>query len=56
MREEISKKAQSRDFPGGPVVGSSPSNAEGSGSVPSQGPKIPHALRPKHKTENRIIL
>ena len=43
----MSKKAQSRDFPGGPVVGSSPSNAGGSGSIPGQGPKIPHALRPK---------
>ena len=50
----MNKNAQSRDFPGGPVVGSSPSNAGGSGSIPDQGPKIPHALeakKPKHKTE-----
>ena len=30
-----------RDFPGGPVVGTSPSSAEGA--------KIPHAARPKNQ-------
>ena len=32
-----------RDFPGGPVVKTSPSNAEGAGSIPGQGAKILHA-------------
>ena len=34
------------DFPGGPVVGTSPSNAGGVSSIPGQGAKIPHALWP----------
>ena len=38
------------DFPGGPVVKTSPSNAGGAGSNPSRGAKIPHALWPKTKT------
>ena len=43
-----------RDFPGGPVVETSPSNAGGAGSIPGRGAKIPHASRPKkpkHETE-----
>ena len=42
------------DLPGGPVLKTSPSNAEGAGSIPSQGTKIPHASQPKksqHQTE-----
>ena len=35
-------KKQQEDFPGSPVVKTS-SNARGVGSVPLQGPKIPHA-------------
>ena len=31
-----------RDFPGGPVVKTLPSNAGGAGSIPSWGAKIPH--------------
>ena len=42
-------KGVSRDFPGGPVVKTSPSNAGGAGSIPGQGAKIPHASRPKHQ-------
>ena len=38
-----------RDFPGGPVVKTSPSNAGGAGSLPSQRAKIPHALQPKNQ-------
>ena len=45
------KNSVHRDFPGGPVVKTSPSNAEGKSSVPGQRAKIPHASRPK-KTEN----
>ena len=43
-----------RDFPGGPVVKTLPSNAGGVGSIPGQGAKLPHASgtkKPKHKTE-----
>ena len=32
------------DFPGGPVVKISPSNAGGAGLIPGQGAKITHAL------------
>ena len=35
------------DFPGGPVVKTSPSNAGGEGSIPGWGAKIPHASWPK---------
>ena len=48
------KEGITGDFPGGPVVKTSPSNAGGAGSIPGWGAKIPHALRPKnqkHKTE-----
>ena len=38
-----------RDFPGGPVVKISPSNAGGAGSIPGQGAMIPHASRPKNQ-------
>ena len=38
-----------RDFPGGPVVRTSPSNAESVGSISGQGAKTPHASRQKTK-------
>ena len=38
-------KKMHRDFPGGPVVKNLPSNAGHAGSIPSQGTKIPHAVR-----------
>ena len=37
------QKNQFGDFPGGPVVRPSRSNAEGVGSIPGGGAKIPHA-------------
>ena len=37
------------DFPGSPVVKTSPSNAEGVGLIPGQGAKIPHALWPENQ-------
>ena len=37
------------DFPGGPVVKTSPSNAGDVGSIPGRAAKIPHALQPKHQ-------
>ena len=36
-----------RDFPGGPVVSTSPFNAVGAGLIPDWGAKIPHVLQPK---------
>ena len=36
-----------QDFPGGPMVKTSLSNAGGVGSIFGQGDKIPHALGPK---------
>ena len=41
------RKMQLRDFPGSPVVGTSPSKVGGGGSIPGQGAKIPHALQEK---------
>ena len=37
------------DFPDGPVVKTSPSNAGVAGSIPGQGTKIPDASMPKKK-------
>ena len=39
----------SGDFPGGPVVETSPSNAGGAGSIPDWEAKIPRASWPKTK-------
>ena len=36
------------DFPGGPLVKTLPSSAEGASSFPGWGAKIPHALQPKN--------
>ena len=49
------KKASPRDFPGRPVVKTSPSSAGAAGSVPGRRAKILHASqlkKPKHKTES----
>ena len=43
------KTGISRDFPGGPVVKTSPSNGRGVGSISGRGARIPHALRPKNQ-------
>ena len=42
-------KHHTRDFPGGPVVKTSPSNAAGVGLIPGPGAKIPHASGPKNQ-------
>ena len=43
-----------RDFPDGTMVKNPPSNAEGMGSIPGWGAKIPHAMMQKNflKIEN----
>ena len=40
------------------MVNTLPSNAGGAGSVPTQGPKIPHALwsRGQNRTEKNIVM
>ena len=38
-----------RDFAGGPVAKTSPSNAGSAGLIPGRGAKIPHASRPKNQ-------
>ena len=43
------KRVYLGDFPGGPVVKTSPSNAGGAGSILGQGAKIPHASWPKNQ-------
>ena len=45
-----------RDFPGGPVVKTSPSIAGGAGSILGQKAKIPHALGPQIQKRTEIIL
>ena len=37
------------DFPGSPVLKTSPSNAGGAGLIPGWGAKIPHASRTKNQ-------
>ena len=41
------------DFPGGAVVKTSPSSAEGTGSIPGWGPKIPHAMCPPQNQKKK---
>ena len=36
----VTKKCEFRDFPGGPVVKTSPSNAGGVGSIPGKGSRV----------------
>ena len=44
-------RCQAWDFPGGPVVKNLPSIARGASSIPGQGAKIPHNLRPKKQKQ-----
>ena len=41
-----------QNFPGGPVIETSPSNAEGMGSIPDGGAKILYASGPKKKAKH----
>ena len=46
----------SRDFPGSPVVKTSPSNTAGAGLIPGRGAKIPYGLwlkKKKKKTKQK---
>ena len=42
-----------KDFPGGPVIKISPSNARSVGSNPGEGAKIPHASCPKNQNRKQ---
>ena len=43
-----------RDFPEGPMIKTSPFNAEGAGLIPGRGAKNPHGLlAKKNKTQNK---
>ena len=53
MRAKSYQETERRDFPGGPVVKTLPSNAGREGLIPGRGAKIPHALRPKNQNINR---
>ena len=50
------KKKRHRDFPGSPVVKTSPSNAEGADSTPGRGAKIPHNINQINKPINHNII
>ena len=45
LMNSVLKVTYVRDFPSGPVVKTSPSNARGMGLIPGRGSKTPHALR-----------
>ena len=45
-----------RDFPGGPMVKNPPSNATDEGSIPGQGPKIPHVVAKRSPRERAQAL
>ena len=45
----MSKNGYFRDFSGGPVVKTSPSNAGDAGLIPDEAAKIPHASRTKNQ-------
>ena len=49
------KSGKVQDFPGGPVVKTSPSNAGGSDSIPGQGAKSLHAWCPKNQNIKKIL-
>ena len=49
MNGKVVQDETYRDFPGGPVVKTLPSNAETEGLIPGQGTKILQALWPKKK-------
>ena len=48
-RQGERKISEDWDFPGGPVVNTSPSRARGTSSVPGWGAEIPHASGPKNQ-------
>ena len=50
-----SEKVGYGDFPGAPVVGTSPSSAGDTGRISDQGAKIPHASWPKDQSRSNTV-
>ena len=53
LEGEIGRDETVEDFPGGPLVKTSPSSAGGVGLIPGPGAKLLHALWPKNQNMNR---
>ena len=53
MNGKVVQDETYRDFLGGPVVKTSPSNAESTGLIPGQGTKILQAFLPKKKKKHK---
>ena len=51
-REGNTQKCLMRDYPGGPLIKTSPSKAGGAGSISGQRTRIPHASQPKNQSIN----
>ena len=51
--KKVRLRIRNRDFPGGPVVKTLPSNAGGVGSIPGWGTKIPHAVGCSQKLKKK---
>ena len=49
----LKKKKTHQRLPDGPVIKTSPFNAEGAGLIPGRGAKIPHGLLAKKKTKHK---
>ena len=56
LSNNIILKIKKRDFPGGPVVKTEPSNAGGKSSIPGQGAGISHASQPKDQNIKQATL
>ena len=57
-QEPANQNPHSEDFPGGPVVKTSPSRVGVTGSIPGQGANLPHASWPENqsiKNRNNIV-
>ena len=50
------QKYHCRDFPGVPVVKTSPSSAESQGSIPGHATKIPHDSWPENQYKTEAVL
>ena len=55
FHNEQNIKVLHKDFPGGPVVGTSPSNAGGVGSIPGLGAHLPHGQKNETSDKNSIV-
>ena len=56
MIHATDSKSMRREFPGGPVVKTLPSNVGGASTIPGWGSKVPHASQTKNQNETEAIL